>query len=105
MRALERSLNIRHYLRRLRDQQSLPLARDVNPGDPIDMVLASAGLLGYLKEAEAKQASRAIYEATLETVYDGIKTADIGGSAHTDEFTNEVIRRVRTKVEIWATLT
>ncbi len=34
LRALERSLNIRHYLRRLRDQQAVPLPRDVNPGDP-----------------------------------------------------------------------
>ena len=42
---------------------------------------------------------------TLEAVYDGFATADLGGATRTDEFTNEVIRRVRTKVEIWATLT
>ena len=38
------------------------------------------------------------------TVYDGIKAADIGGSAHTDEFTNEVIRRVKSKLEVWSAL-
>ena len=81
-----------------------PRLQGRNAANPMAMILASAGLLGYLKEAEAKQASRAIYEATLETVYDGIKTADIGGSAHTDEFTNEVIRRVKSKLEVWSAL-
>jgi isocitrate/isopropylmalate dehydrogenase len=68
------------------------------------MILAAAGLLSHMKEAEAKRASRAIYESTLETVYDGTKTADIGGTANTDEFTNEVIRRVQAKLEVWSTL-
>ncbi len=53
---------------------------------------------------EADRASRAIYESTLEAVYDGIRTADLGGTAKTDEFTNEVIRRVKTKLEVWAAL-
>jgi isocitrate/isopropylmalate dehydrogenase len=53
---------------------------------------------------KAAQVSRAIYESTLETVYDGIRTADLNGSAQTDEFTNEVIRRIRAKLEVWATL-
>jgi len=44
------------------------------------------------------------YEATLETVYDGFATADLAGPTRTDEFTNEVIRRVRTKVEVWSSL-
>jgi isocitrate/isopropylmalate dehydrogenase len=57
-----------------------------------------------MKEEELKLASRAIYEATLEAVNDGIRTSDLGGAAHTDEFTNEIIRRVRSKLEIWATL-
>jgi isocitrate/isopropylmalate dehydrogenase len=68
------------------------------------MIMAAAGLLSYMEENPAKMASRAIYEATLETVYDGIKTADLGGSAHTDEFTNEVIRRVKSKLEVWSSL-
>jgi isocitrate/isopropylmalate dehydrogenase len=49
--------------------------------------------------------SRSIYEATLETVSDGIRTADLGGHATTTEFTDEVVRRVRTKIDVWSTLT
>lgn len=75
-----------------------------NIANPMAMILASAGLLSFLKEPEAKRASRAIYEATLETVYDGIKTADLGGRAQTSEFTNEVIRRVKTKLAVWSSL-
>jgi isocitrate dehydrogenase (NAD+) len=81
-----------------------PTLEGRNVANPMAMILAAAGLLSYMKEDEAKQASRAIYEATLETVYDGLKTADIGGSAQTDEFTNEVIRRVKSKLEVWSAL-
>jgi isocitrate/isopropylmalate dehydrogenase len=76
-----------------------------NVANPMAMILAAAGLLSYMDEAEAKRASRAIYEATLEAVYDGIRTADLSGSAHTDQFTDEVIRRVKGKIEVWSTLT
>jgi len=81
-----------------------PLLEGQNVANPMAMILAGAGLLAHMKETELKRASRAIYEATLETVYDGIRTSDLGGRAHTDEFTNEVIRRVKTKLEVWATL-
>ena len=37
-------------------------------------------------------------------VADGVRTADLGGHAGTTEFTDEVIRRVRTKLEVWSTL-
>jgi isocitrate/isopropylmalate dehydrogenase len=40
----------------------------------------------------------------LEAVYDGTRTADLMGTAKTDEFTNEVIRRMKTKLEVWAAL-
>ncbi len=81
-----------------------PTLEGQNRANPMAMILAAAGMLSHLKEKEAKKASRAIYEATLETVYDGLKTADIGGSANTDEFTNEVIRRIKAKLEVWSTL-
>jgi isocitrate dehydrogenase (NAD+) len=81
-----------------------PALEGRNVANPMAMILASAGLLGHLKEQEAKQVSRAIYEGTLEAIYDGIRTSDLGGSAHTDEFTNEVIRRVRSKLAVWSTL-
>jgi isocitrate/isopropylmalate dehydrogenase len=55
-------------------------------------------------EDEAQQASRAIREACLEAVAEGVRTADLGGHAGTTEFTDEVIRRTRSKLEVWATL-
>jgi isocitrate/isopropylmalate dehydrogenase len=66
------------------------------------MILAGAALLGYLSRGE--QASRAIREACLEAVADGTRTADLGGHASTTEFTDEVIRRTRQKLEIWSAL-
>lgn len=82
-----------------------PALEGRNVANPMGMILAAAGMLSYMKENELKQASRAIYEATLETVYDGIRTSDLGGSANTDDFTNEVIRRVKAKLEVWSSLT
>ncbi len=32
-------------------------------------------------------------------------TSDLGGRAQTDQFTDEVIRRVKSKLEVWSTLT
>ena len=82
-----------------------PSLQGKNVANPMAMILAAAGLLGLMKEKELKTASRAIYESTLEAVYDGIRTADLGGTANTDQFTDEVIRRVRGKLEVWSTLT
>ncbi len=81
-----------------------PALEGRNVANPMGMILAAAGMLSHMKEPELKQASRAIYESTLETVYDGIRTADLGGQAFTDEFTNEVIRRVKGKLEVWSAL-
>jgi isocitrate/isopropylmalate dehydrogenase len=49
-------------------------------------------------------AARAIQESVFESVYDGICTADLQGHATTTEFTDEVIRRVRKKIEVWGSL-
>jgi isocitrate/isopropylmalate dehydrogenase len=68
------------------------------------MILAVASLLSYMKGEAARRSSRAVYEATLEAVSDGVRTADLGGQASTSEFTDEVIRRVKTKVEVWSAL-
>lgn len=81
-----------------------PALEGRNVANPMAMILAAAALYGHMKEPEAKRISRAIYEATLEAVHDGVRTSDLGGSAQTDEFTNEVIRRVRTKLEVWRSL-
>jgi len=40
-----------------------------------------------------------IREACLEAVGAGVRTADLGGDAGTSEFTDEVIRRTRAKLE------
>ncbi len=64
-------------------------------------VLGQAGVKGY---AGADRASRAIYESVLEAVGSGTKTIDLGGHATTTEFTDAVVERVRTKLEIWSSL-
>lgn len=75
-----------------------------NLANPLAMILAGASLLSYLGEPDADLASRAIYESSMETIYDGIATPDLGQSATTSEFTDEVIARVRKKLEIWSVL-
>jgi isocitrate dehydrogenase (NAD+) len=64
-------------------------------------VLAYAGVKGY---AGAERASRAVYESVLETTATGTKTIDLGGHATTSKFTDAVLEKVRTKVEIWSSL-
>ena len=81
-----------------------PALMGKNVANPMAMILAVASLLGYMKNEQAHRASRAIYESALEAVSDGIRTADLGGHASTTEFTDEVVRRVRTKVDVWSAL-
>jgi isocitrate/isopropylmalate dehydrogenase len=80
-----------------------PALQGKNVANPMAMILAGAAVLGYAGE-EAEQASRAIREAALEAVAEGVRTADLGGHAGTTEFTDEVIRRTKTKLEVWSTL-
>ncbi len=75
-----------------------------NVANPMAMILAGASLLTYVPDPKASIASRAIYESVFEAVSDGVKTADLGGHAATSDFTNEVIRRVSTKLDVWSTL-
>ena len=75
-----------------------------NLANPLAMILAGAALFNYLDTKEAKLAARAISESALETVYDGLRTGDLGGHATTTEYTDEVIKRVKTKLEVWPTL-
>jgi isocitrate dehydrogenase (NAD+) len=77
------------------------LGKDV--ANPMAMILAGAALLSHAGE-EARQAGRAIREACLEAVSQGIRTADLGGDAGTTEFTDDVIARVKSKLEVWAAL-
>ncbi len=75
-----------------------------NIANPMAMILAGASMLTYMYDPKAAKASRAIYEATIETVHEGIRTADLSGSATTTEFTNEIISKIQTKLEVWNTL-
>ena len=81
-----------------------PALKGKNVANPMAMILASAALLSYVEDERAQLASRAIREAALEAVSAGTRTADLGGHAGTTEYTNEVIRLTRTKLEVWATL-
>jgi len=81
-----------------------PALEGKNVANPMAMILALASLLGYMKGDAEHRASRAMYEAALEAVSDGVRTADLGGQASTSDFTAEVIRRVKTKVEVWSAL-
>ena len=75
-----------------------------NIANPMAMILACAALLSYVNDKRAQNASRAIYESTLETVYDGLATSDLGGHASTSEFTDAVLERVKRKLDVWSTL-
>ena len=81
-----------------------PALEGKNVANPMAMILAVASVLHFIPERASRGASRAIYEATLEAVLEGIKTADLGGHSSTSEFTDDVVRRVRTKVDVWTSL-
>jgi isocitrate dehydrogenase (NAD+) len=81
-----------------------PALEGKNVANPLAMIMAVASLLGYMRGEGPRRASRAIYEAALEAVSDGVRTADLGGQASTSDFTTEVVRRVRTKVDVWSAL-
>ena len=74
--------------------------------NPMAMIMACAAVLHHAGERgyeHAERASRAVYEAVLEATAMGVRTPDIGGHASTSEVAQEVVNRVRTKIEIWAT--
>ena len=75
--------------------------------NPLAMILACGAVLHYAAERhgpELERASRAVYEAALETVASGVKTFDLGGDTGTTDFTTAVIERIATKQEVWSTL-
>jgi isocitrate dehydrogenase (NAD+) len=81
------------------------MGKDV--ANPMAMLLACGAVLSYAAVggvAGAERASRAVYEGVLETVAGGVKTLDLGGAATTTEFTDAVVDKVRTKVDVWSSL-
>lgn len=71
-----------------------PRLEGKNVANPLAMILASAAILSYVEDPRAVKASRAIYDAALAAIGDGIATADLGGHATTTEFTDAVIERM-----------
>ena len=69
-----------------------PSLQGKNVANPLAMILAGAALLTHAG-GPAADVGRAIREASLESVSQGVRTADLGGDATTTEFTDEVIRR------------
>jgi isocitrate/isopropylmalate dehydrogenase len=75
--------------------------------NPMAMLLACGAVLHYgaVRGVEgASRAARAVYEGVLETVATGTKTVDLGGHATTSAFTDAVVEKVRTKVDVWSSL-
>jgi isocitrate dehydrogenase (NAD+) len=79
-----------------------PSLEGKNVANPLAMILAAAALLSQTEAGGS--AGGAIREAALEAVAQGVKTADLAGHATTTEFTDDVIRRTRTKLEVWSAL-
>jgi isocitrate/isopropylmalate dehydrogenase len=77
--------------------------------NPMAMLLACGAVLHYAAQREAartdlERASRAVYESVFEAVAAGVRTPDLGGHAGTTEFTDDVLRRIRAKIEVWSSL-
>jgi isocitrate/isopropylmalate dehydrogenase len=84
-----------------------PALQGKDVANPMAMILSCGAVLQYAHQrghAGAEHASRAIYESVLETTAGGVRTSDLGGHAGTTEFTDAVIDRVRTKLEVWSSL-
>ena len=69
---------------------------------------AGGSIGGAVSRAFAREGARVFLagrtRATLETVAEGVRTADLGGHAGSREFTDEVIRRTKQKLEVWSAL-
>jgi isocitrate/isopropylmalate dehydrogenase len=75
--------------------------------NPLAMILACGALMRHAADrfgAHCERASRAIYEGALETVASGVRTPDLGGHAGTTEFTDAVVERIATKLDVWSSL-
>jgi isocitrate/isopropylmalate dehydrogenase len=85
-----------------------PALEGKDVANPMAMILSVAAVLHYAAaeggRGDADRASRAIYESVLEATASGVRTPDLGGGTSTSEFTAEVIRRVRTKIDVWSSL-
>lgn len=81
-----------------------PALQGKNVANPMAMILAAGAVLDCMEIPASKLAARAISESVFEAVYEGVRTADLGGHVSTTQFTDEVIRRTRTKLDVWSTI-
>ena len=81
-----------------------PALEGKDVANPMAMILAAAALLAQAEDEVCQRSGRAIREATLEAVAEGVRTADLGGHHGMTAFTDEVMRRTRTKLEVWSSL-
>ena len=75
--------------------------------NPMAMILSCGAVLhhaGQRRVASAARASRAIYESVMEATAAGVRTPDLGGHASTTQVTDEVVKRVRAKLDAWDAL-
>jgi isocitrate dehydrogenase (NAD+) len=75
-----------------------PALQGKNIANPMAMILAVSSLLGFIEDERFRRASRAIHDAVFDTVGRGMRTADLGGHAFTDQFTDEVVAATRAKL-------
>jgi len=68
-----------------------PRLEGKNVANPLAMILATAAVLAYIEDPRAVAASRAIYDAAMATVAEGVATADLGGHATTTAMTEAII--------------
>ena len=84
-----------------------PALQGKDIANPMAMILACGAVLNYagVRGVEgASQASRAVYESVLEATAAGVRTPDLGGHSSTTEFTDDVIGRIRAKLDAWSSL-
>lgn len=62
--------------------------------NPMAMILAAAALLEHTGDADLVARGAQVREATIKAVFDGVRTADLGGHARTEEFTSAVLARL-----------
>ena len=71
---------------------SAPDIAGQNKANPLALLLSSIEMLKYLK---LDNFAKNIENAILKTLTDGCKTADLGGSATTTEFTDKIIKNLK----------
>ena len=70
---------------------SAPDIAGQNKANPTAMLMSAIEMLNYIGE---KEAGSRIKSALFKTLADGIKTADLGGTASCSDFTNAIISRL-----------